>query len=147
MKITLYDMIGTCIILKCSSGITYTNQTGGTACLQPEYQGALIPIGNDVGLPKNNLISPENELIEYFKGVPWNGTGATLGLTKNDVIAIEAILNKYDLSKVISIDTAKLTDSHEAWIHVKVTEIANKTLFYGFGPYPCQGVLTWSNSD
>lgn len=147
MKITLYDMVGTSIILKCSSGIIYTNQTGGTACLQPEYEGALIPIGNNVGVPKGNLISPENELIEYFEGAPLNGTGATLGLTKNDVDAIETILNKYDLSNVIAVDRTKLLDSHEAWVHVKVTEISNKTLFSGFGHYPCQGVLTWSNSD
>ncbi|AZZ92678.1 hypothetical protein EUZ85_18880 [Hahella sp. KA22] len=78
MKITLYDSVGTAIIIGCKSGVIYSNQTGGTACLQPEYEGVLIPIANTIGIPNLNLVSPEKLLncaerpfaLSLSKGLP-----------------------------------------------------------------------------
>ncbi|WLQ16555.1 DUF6210 family protein [Hahella aquimaris] len=147
MKITLYDSVGTAIIIGCKSGVIYSNQTGGTACLQSEYEGVLIPIANTIGIPDLNLVSPENELENYFTGHPWFGVGATLGLSEEDARAIDAILKEYALDDQISVDRSMLRQSHEAWIHINIVEVEGRSLFNGFGPYPRKGVLTWQNSD
>ncbi|TLU67238.1 hypothetical protein FE810_02850 [Thalassotalea litorea] len=44
----------------------------------------------------------------------------------------------------IHVDSSKISDSYEAWVHVIVEE-NNFSDFSGFGEF--KGVLTWCNSD
>ena len=59
--IRLYDMVGTSLIVPAKTGVIYSNQTGGTACLQPQQEGFVIPFCNDISLPGLKLVSPENK--------------------------------------------------------------------------------------
>jgi Family of unknown function (DUF6210) len=155
--IRLWNAVGLFLIIEYSSGIVYSNQTGGTLCSHPELEGVVVPLRNDID-ETGRLLSPENELYKYFEGPKYCGTGATDGLDLEDVSFIESVLEKYRLSSFISIDRSRLADSHEAWVYVKVEreepyeDILKRwedTLkgFSGFGPYPRSGVLTWSNTD
>ncbi|MEK7951936.1 DUF6210 family protein [Luteolibacter soli] len=148
-RIELWDHVGLGLILEWPSGIAITNQTGGTSCLSPEIEGVLIPLRNDVTVPERVLISPENELYDYFTGPKWRGTGATNGIDSNDADFIESVISKARLFPTIRVDRDRLKESHEAWIHVIVSgdEPCDPPLFTGFGPYPRKGVLTWQNSD
>ena len=78
--IRLYDAVGTGLIIPCPSGVMVSNQTGGTACLQPEIEGVYIPLRNDYGLKDFRFSSPELELTTHFVGPKHRGAGATSGL-------------------------------------------------------------------
>jgi hypothetical protein len=147
--VQLWQAVGLFLIIEYPSGIAYSNQTGGTSCSHPKVEGLLVPLRNDIAT--RCLLSPENELYDYFEGPKYCGTGAIGGLDAEDVSFIESVLEKYRLSSCISIDRSRLADSHEAWVYVKVegeerSEDALK-VFAGLGPYPRSGVLTWTNTD
>ncbi len=42
--INLYQFSGIGLIVSHPTGIVYTNQTGGYACLSPEFEGAFVPL-------------------------------------------------------------------------------------------------------
>lgn len=150
-QLQLYDSIGTGIILAFPSGVAYSNQTGGTSCLSPTMEGVFVPLRNDYQLPDGPMMSPEIELTRYFEGPKYRGSGATCGIDSADADFIDSIFGRVRLWPVLSVDRARLAESHEAWIHVVVsgdespdTDLA---IFAGFTPYPRNGVLTWCNSD
>lgn len=144
-KIYLHAAVGTGIIINYPSGIIYTNQTGGTACLQPEMEGFYVPVGNDIATPSLALISPENELCNYFNS-KYSNDGAINGLDIDDANQVQNILSAFNLSDAIVIDRTKLNLSHEAWVYVSVFPEKSHGLFSNFGS-KLTGVLTWCNSD
>src|SRR5688500_9872107 len=115
-RVKLWSHVGTGLIIKCSSGIVYSNQACGTCCLQPEQEGVFVPIGNDVAVPSRVLLSKETALRAYFEGPPWNGTGAMRGLTKQDADFIDELLKEPPSLGYIRADRSKLAGSHEAWV-------------------------------
>jgi hypothetical protein len=149
--IQLLDSIGTSLIVEWPSGIWYSNQTGGTSCLHPLSEGVLVPIGNDFALDPPKLLGIEDDLIGYFSGPPWNGSGATTGITRTDADAIDRILSRNMSFTGIRVDRGRLLESHEAWVHVTMDPdtgpYAVPQLLDGFDPFPRRAVLTWSNSD
>lgn len=149
--IRLWELAGLALIVERSTGVQYSNQTGGTMCLQPEIEGILIPIRNDVELESWRLLSPENELYRYFEGPPHQGTGACSGLSHEDADFIDEVLRQYKMNEYLSVDRSRLAESHEAWVFVLVNEEPARDsitpLFTDLGPYPARGVLTWSNTD
>ena len=142
--VELYDTVGTSLIIRYPTGIEYTNQAGGTSCLQPSTEGVLVPFGNDYGID-GKFISVELELAAYFES-RYHGTGSTNGISDRDADAIDQMLKQFQLNTWITIDRDRLQSSFEAWINVSVLSDHG---FYcrGFGPYPRSGVLTWANSD
>jgi hypothetical protein len=144
-SVELWDTVGLGLIIEYPSGIFFSNQTGGTACLHPSIEGIYIPIHNDYSEPEKQFISPEIDLTKHFVGAKYLGNGATEGIDAEDVSIITEILIKYTLNEFISVDTnkVKMEQSHEAWIHVK---IKNLYLLKGF-PTELSGILTWGNSD
>ncbi len=142
--VELYDTVGTSLILRYPTGITYTNQAGGTSCLQPSTDGVLIPFGNDYG-EDGKFISLELELAKYFDS-EYGGTGATNGITHADADTIERVLEQHQLNTWIAVDRDMLQSSFEAWINVLVLS-DHACYCRGFDPYPRSGVLTWANSD
>ena len=144
-SISLFDAIGLGLIIKYPTGILITNQTGGTLCLQSAEEGIYVPLCNEYYTDSKELISPENDLLKYFTGNKYHGTGATEGIDEEDVLNITNILIKYKLDDLIEIDTEKLKQSHEAWIYIKINNI-NTSVFNNFEEN-LTGILTWSNSD
>ena len=107
-RIELWEHVGLGLILEWPSGVTITNQTGGTSCLAPEIEGVFIPLRNDVTVKERVLISPENELFDYFCGPKWRGIGATSGIDSDDADFIDLMLEKVKLSPTIRVDRARL---------------------------------------
>lgn len=145
-KIKLWDAVGLGLIISYPTGILVSNQTGGTACLQPFMEGFYLPVGNDMIIETNQLISPETELSNYFKSEKYFGTGATKGIDIDDAIIINEILHKYGLNNFIKVDTKQLEKSHEAWVYVTIDNNANKDLLSNFD-HISEAILTWTNSD
>ena len=148
--IRLWHSIGFGLIVEFPSGVAYSNQTCGTACLQPELEGVFIPLHNDLALSPVELLSPEIALEEYFARA-YRGTGAEHGLDWKDADRIDEILDRHGLASVLRVDRTRLAESHEAWVRVLVLgeekrEVASR-IFHGLGPYPRKAVITWTNSD
>ena len=149
--IRLYDSVGTGLIIEHESGVLVSNQTGGTSCLDPDVEGVFIPLRNDYSEDSGEFMSPEIELTKYFEGGKHGGAGAVTGIDLDDVAFIESVLKRVRLCPPISVDRNRLSESHEAWIHVTISggESNDEDLaaFTGFGPYPRSGIFTWANSD
>ena len=109
--ITLYEHVGLGLIIAYPSGVTYSNQTGGTSCLQPNIEGVFVPLRNDCAEPSRELLSAENELFAYFTGPKWRGTGATRGIDTEDVDFIERILAEQRLDHCITVNNSRRHDS------------------------------------
>lgn len=149
--IQLWDSVGLGVIIRCESGVVITNQTGGTHCLHPGAEGVFVPLRNDCLLKDHIFISPEHDLTAWFVGPKHRGAGATSGLDAEDADFIDGLLQRNRLHPAIQVDRSHLEESHEAWVHVLITEDehgdADLAIFANFGPYPRQGILTWCNSD
>jgi len=146
IEVSLFHTVGLGLIVQHSSGIVYTTQMGGNLCRQARMEGVFIGVGNSSD-ENGRLNSPENDLYKYFTGPPYGGCGALGGLTEEDAAFIDSVLRKYHVPFSIEVDRARLCDSDEAWVYVKVNGDGDFGLFTGLGPYPKCGVLTWSNSD
>ncbi len=144
--VRLYDSVGFGLILDFPTGVLYSNQTGGTACYQPELEGFYIPVANDFYEEQTEFSSPEIELTAFFLSGKHGGGGATNGLDSEDVSVIDKILSQYNLY-FISVDQSKLAESHEAWVWVNVKIDRDNSLFHGFSQSEFKGVITWPNSD
>ena len=166
--IKLYDSNGIGVIIKYPSGVLYSNQVGGTACLQPTVEGVFVPFYSEV-------IAQEQMLIDYFIGPKWGGACMN-GIDDDDADKIDEILQANIVTRFIHVDRTRLSESVEAWIHVVMGTTPHKRpesyngatgmgitsdgdyifdkdfeqpvpfySIYGFGK--CQGILTWCNSD
>lgn len=146
--VDLWESVGLGLIIAYPSGVQYSNQTGGTSCLHPSLEGVYVPLRNDTTVRDRLLLSPENELYAFFLGPMHQGTGATSGLDEADADFVSNVLFDHRLSRILQVDRARLSESHEAWVHVLVLgEQAEWANWKGLGPYPRRGVLTWSNTD
>ena len=147
----LYESNGAGLVICCNSGVLISNQTGGTACLQPEVEGVYVPIRNEQYQSDAAMPSLEAELSAYFLGPKYRGSGATNGIDEADAGFIESVLMRFRLHPPLSVDRGELLASHEAWIHVLIhgDESSDSELsqFAHFAPYPRKGTLTWCNSD
>ena len=148
MRVSLWDHVGAGLILRAETGIVWTNQAGGTACLQPEAEGVFVPFGNDTTLD-GRLLSIEHSLTQVFDGAPGGARLAEDGLA--DVFAralADYAGSEWIPYRGITLDRDRLADSIEAWVHVRYQPDAELTpLVEGLGPGPFAAVLTWTNSD
>jgi len=150
--VTLYDHIGTGLILPRPTGIAYVQQVGGTACLQRACEGIFVPFGNDVAIDPVALLSPEPELTAYFEGPRHRGTGATRGLDTHDADVIDAVLGKFHTFAGVRVARDRLSESCEAWVHVSLADDIDETyglwgVVTGLVPRPSAAILIWGNSD
>ncbi len=134
----LWNAEGVYLIILQQSGVFYTNQVGGGACLHPEVEGILLPFNNDFlyGSSTENLYLQLSQLLENW-----------MYLTNELANKVDILLAKYPETKCVSIDRTKLKKSMEAWVYVDIKENEHDTfrLFKGFGK--TKGILTWPNSD
>jgi hypothetical protein len=146
IKIRLWELVGTGLIIAAKTGIVYANQAGGKICLHMELEGVFIPVGNDVDL-EGRLLSPEVRLSEHFLCTYFSNANPN-GLTKADAEAIEAALHQNLLLRNVTVDLSRLQESHEAWVYVVIGAPPTPLPpFEGLVPFPLKGVLTWSNNS
>lgn len=144
MIVRLYDHAGTALIVPHPTGIIYTNQAGGHACLQPQVEGFVVPIANDVGLaPEHRFISPENQLFKYFNKLHSCGHP----LTERDAKAIESIFHQLPIWGGLSVDRSRLNESVESWVYVNVSAHEQGPLPVDGLSFPLEAILTWTNCD
>ncbi len=167
--IRLWDAPGLGLVILFPSGVVYSNQVGGHACLTPTIEGVYVPLVDEVQ-------DHEKTLIEFFTGPYWNGWCCD-GIDEPTADFIDGVLSRSLSTRFLRVDRTRLQDSCEAWVYVELSEqppecfsfidgkqartISGKSvnltddkdlpvppehnLVYGFGK--CGGVLTWTNSD
>ena len=129
--VELFDYDGLGLIVLFPSGVIFTNQVGGHACLHPEAEGVFVPLS--VG-HKKILFA----LQQHFNS-NWHH------IEEIDAQVIDKLLRS-DEFEFITVDKTKLEESFEAWIYVDIEEVSETfPLLNGFGK--TKGVLIWQNSD
>ena len=134
-EISLWNDIGVGLIIKESSSVTYTNQVGGTSCLQLGAEGYLVPVNNDCAAGDYQS-SLEYKLSNFFE--------SKNTLSETDADLLDELLSRYEESKFICCDRKKLHESNESWVFVNIDYKKCESL-RGFTS--TSGVLTWPNSD
>ena len=138
--IRLWNGGGIGIIILYKSGVHYSNQTGGYACLHPEAEGVYVPLVNE-------LVDQEARLEDFFTGPKWQGWCSD-GIDGETADFIDAVLESSPYSRGLKVDRQRLDASHEAWVHLTVpgTATAPEAIeLVGFEE--AEAILTWSNSD
>lgn len=143
--INLYGAKGPGLIILRPSGVLYSNQTGGTACLHPAVEGVFVPLELDSA-------GDFDRLSRHFTDAKYGGW-CSEGIDVEDADLIDSVLHQSAEGRLISVDRSRLKDSHEAWAYVTVAAHGDQCvpgsplswLFHGFGH--AKGVLTWENSD
>ena len=128
------------VILFYSSGVCYSNQTGGYACHHPKEEGLYLPL-------HNALLDQEAELLGFFTGPKWQGW-CCQGIDDETALFVDMVLSKSPYTRMLKVDRSRFKDSHEAWIYVTIeqgVDDADEDLFREFPKKA--GVLTWENSD
>ncbi len=137
MKVDLSDLTQPALIIPFRTSIVYTNQAGGTACLQPEMEGYLIPVEYDcpVEQPKQSLCCA---LCSLF---PESSPGHIDHELANK---IQMLLLASPITSGIKIQWQKLEGSFESWLHVI---IENSQYNISASGDPIEAIMTWPNSD
>ncbi|AAN48906.1 DUF6210 family protein [Leptospira interrogans] len=135
--IRLWGMENIGLIIEYQTGIIYSNQTGGYACLQPEVEGVLVPLED-----LENKI--QQSLQKYFTGPKWR-SWCNDGIDEETADFIDSLLKPFYYLKV---NRSKLLQSHEAWIYMELL-LQKGDLEYQIysGFLEKSGILTWGNSD
>ena len=128
------------LILMMHSGVVYTNQADGVACLQLEEEGVLAPFAMPAEQPYSK------GLCDYFLSRP--GNRGCLEIADADFI--DAFLLTTWVPFSVKVDRTRLAESYEAWVYV------NLDAYSGSIPVietpkgltlPMNAVLVWENSD
>lgn len=140
-RIELWNYSGLGLILLHETGVRYSNQTGGYACLHPEVEGAFVPLSD-------RLSTQHIELNQYFVGPKWGGW-CFQGIDTETAEFIDGVLQGDRETEQLRVDRRRLDDSHEAWIYVNILPRADDEQRYPlFDGFPSgRGVLIWENSD
>jgi hypothetical protein len=119
------------LIVLASTGITYTNQVGGTGCDLVRAEGFLVPVGHP-----RNLKAVRTWFRKRFGESCWcdGRLAATPALTE-ELSRVVAQIPCWSARQPapLALDHQRLSSGCEAWVPV----------LSAFGP----GWLTWTNSD
>lgn len=132
-RVRLWHLQGPGLILPASTGVVYTNQTGGNACKQPEQEGVFVPL--DVSEAADVAIA-EMALDAHY-------------LRDGSADAVDEVLARYPETAFMKVDRTMLGESMEAWIYVVLDRDPTFVAAAGDGQGSpaSRGVLTWWNSD
>ena len=137
MQVTLHTFPDLGLIVKAATGVIYSNQTGGFANLHPEVEGFFVPLRTYFGMRE----------LHALQGICPSGFDADDGIDEETAARLEWILDRQGL-KCIRVDRAKLAQSWEAWIHVRISgELDHKVPMEEPRPDRLEAVLIWPNSD
>lgn len=136
IEASLHDLKQLGCILQRSTGVIYSNQTGGYACRQPKAEGVFIFLDENIFLD-GEWRSPMGDISKHFTGEKYNGWSEAAmfegsGIDTETGDFIEERLRYFGLKNIL-VNREKLKDSEEAWVHV---------IYYGE-----PAILTWENSD
>lgn len=137
-KICLWSFNGLGLIIKYPSGVIYTNQAGGYACLQPQEEGILSILETEEPQQKKTF----HQLRKFTLNL--------VRLTEKEADWIDDLLKKDSFTSFLSVDQSMLHQSMEAWIYINIEEQpenfdVSNIPFYEFEKI--KGVITWYNSD
>jgi hypothetical protein len=136
--------MGLGLIIPCSSGVIYSNQTGGILCLKEHLEGVFVPLQDQVLGDQQ-----EKRLYEHFgvAGGRWRGPG-TRGLPDDSADLVDAVLQMSGQTRWLSVDRSRLMESQEAWVWVSLPDDIAGATFALLERFPSgPAVLTWPNSD
>lgn len=108
------DIPGCALIASYKTGVLYEGQCGGNACYHKTMEGFFIPLCFD----DENL---EDQYSEFDCGtLCWNSGGRIL--TKDEIEKYNSFFSRftpYGGASDITVDESRLSESTEAWMHVK----------------------------
>lgn len=129
-EISLYGLEQLALIIKMNTGVIYSNQAGGYACLQPAIEGILSIIDDDT-----------KSIINKLSLMTINKTS----LKVEDAEELDEFFHSNEGVNHLKIDRNKIQESMEAWIHVLIDHKKDYSTLKGFNE--SEGILTWNNSD
>lgn len=108
VKTISLDYVGAGVILSAPSGVRYSNQVGGMACLHPTYEGVFVPLPH-VELPHDCV----------------DGHGCW-GMSVSEEFAdkCDTVFRRHKLP--LTVDRKRLSESTECWIPVVVVAMKRK---------------------
>ena len=149
IRVRLWDLVGTGLMIRWPTGIVYEQQIGGRSCSVGEAEGIFVPIANDLSLD-GRLLSASVRLEQHFAGPPHHKQGAVHGLGEHDANVIESALHDakdHLLLRNVWVERTKLNISCEGWVEVRIDKPETPfPAFEGLGPFPLSGVLTWAGN-
>jgi hypothetical protein len=154
---------GISLIVKWPTRCAYRNQTGGHTCQQSWAEGLLVPFNAawDTELKLAALFDEKSKYLGWCSD----------GIDENDADKIDALLAEHHYcfhgERVVTVDRARLGDSWEAWVHVRIGphpqrhprlplslggpaprgSPQNDFFWPFFGLLGSEAILTWGNSD
>jgi len=137
MNVTLHTFPDLGVIVKAPTGVIYSNQAGGYACLHPEVEGFFVPLRTPFGMRE----------LHALQGIFPSGFDTDDGIDNETAEKLDWLLTRQGL-RCIRVDRSKLTESWEAWVHVTITgELDYKMPLESTMPEKLEAVLIWPNSD
>lgn len=132
------EMLGLIVLMP--SGVVFTNQTGGTACMHPDAEGIFVPLYFSGKWPIE---------LESFWWKGWEHYDSPQVQVCLDGMELNHILEPVPLTDFRMTTLAELDGWGEAWIPVRIKEAPEHTdnweaLHDFVGHY---AILTYSNSD
>ncbi len=128
------------VIVPAPTGVIYACQVGGTACLQREVEGYLVPLG----ALAHRIFSPAWWQHEYPRRTPGDDAA-----WRDACEVLDAALRGYDGGSdgPAALRAAVETDDVEAWVHVTLELPELDAQLVRHGTVALRGILTWENSD
>lgn len=139
IEVELQELAGVYFIVAHDTGISYSHQCGGLACIQNTLQGFLVPCFSQ------SLTISDQLQYHFFEGPKYKGRCYD-GLDEDDALVLDRLLTSAGLD-VLSVDRKRLQESIEAWVYLKVdSEIPCFPYCYNSSP-TSSVVMIWENSD
>jgi len=128
------------VIIPCRSGVIYTQQVGGIACLHPEVEGVFVPLCSFKG--------DRDKLMEGLSKIFYDKYECHCykGITEEDADYLDKVFRKAKYP--FKVDREKLRESVEAWLYIVITrDVVTYDVPWITGIKGKKGILTWQNSD
>lgn len=137
MHVALHSFPDLGLIVKATTGVIYSNQAGGLACLHSEVEGFFVPLRTCFGMRE----------LHALREICPSDIDADEGIDEETAARLDWILERQGL-KCLRVDRTKLAESCEAWIHVRISgELGDKVPLEGARAETLEAVLMWPNSD
>ena len=126
------------LIIKRRTGIGFSHQTGGYSCTASLQEGILIPLV----IPQKMMEKLNEIFIGKYKG--W----CNKGIQEEDADFLDSLFQEFRFP--VRVDRTLLQNSMEAWIHVDIVQIDEKSdeQFHGLVEFSGEkAVFIFENSD
>lgn len=134
--VELWDLkLSLTLIVRRPTGVVFTNQVGGIACLHPRIEGVLIPL-------HTHPMAPDDPLENYYESslFPEESLPSTRCTRIREWLQWADLLDVFE--PVGDIELA------EAWIPVRILQEPHEGYIPMLGAFRGQtGILTYENSD